>query len=785
MKKRKKTIGIYVMITLMLVAGIPIIVMLTSSYLTTKNLLIERNDLNKESAVNLILAEEKSLRRSTESKLKSMAELPAMKTEFSMGRIRSDLSLAIAGSNSFLAVTFGTEDDEYVTFNPLPDDYKPTIRPWYKGAVKAEGEVYWTAPYLDTVSNQFVTSASIRVKNSHNQVGVLSVDVSYESIQNILSSFTVGRTGNVTLVSESGVIVTSKNTKQIGKNIKEEEVFQKIKEAKNPTGMVGLGDSNKVNDVLYDKSADSNVWAYSEVKASDLDKELGALVRTTIIVTILMLLFVGLVSYAAIKVVAAIIDCFNRYFRKVGEGKLEKMSKTKRAKGEKWTWDQLARRVVYPDKAGNEIQQMADNYNVMIEGTGALIQKVQKESNSVAGMSDSLLELSKQTNIATEEVSQTITGIAEVTGAQAQETEYSVSQMQNLSQVVKELRENVGGMSSKSQESTKINQENLTIMDQVDDSWRQELAQMERLMSNMTGMNDSIQNINSIIGVINDISYQTNLLGRMRDLAVQSSNGTLSNDDRDAIKKEYTALSDEIDRISNTTEFNTKSLLTGEGDDAKSFTFQIGANANQTMSVSINNMSSSALKVKVLDLTQAFDTSDAKAVAAAKDKAVATAFEADTTTKYAADGTVDAAAGKTVVELKTAIESETDDTEKAKAQKTYDDALAKFTASDEGKAAAATVSVENNPITKIDEAIKAVSAQRADLGAAQNRLEHTINNLGTTQENLSEANSRIRDVDMAQEMMSFTKSNILSQAATSMLAQANSMPNSVLSLLQG
>lgn len=512
MKKRKKTIGIYVMITLMLVAGIPIIVMLTSSYLTTKNLLIERNDLNKESAVNLILAEEKSLRRSTESKLKSMAELPAMKTEFSIGRIRSDLSLAIAGSNSFLAVTFGTEDDEYVTFNPLPDDYKPTIRPWYKGAVKAEGEVYWTAPYLDTVSNQFVTSASIRVKNSHNQVGVLSVDVSYESIQNILSSFTVGRTGNVTLVSESGVIVTSKNTKQIGKNIKEEEVFQKIKEAKNPTGMVGLGDSNKVNDVLYDKSADSNVWAYSEVKASDLDKELGALVRTTIIVTILMLLFVGLVSYAAIKVVAAIIDCFNRYFRKVGEGKLEKMSKTKRAKGEKWTWDQLARRVVYPDKAGNEIQQMADNYNVMIEGTGALIQKVQKESNSVAGMSDSLLELSKQTNIATEEVSQTITGIAEVTGAQAQETEYSVSQMQNLSQVVKELRENVGGMSSKSQESTKINQENLTIMDQVDDSWRQELAQMERLMSNMTGMNDSIQNINSIIGVINDISYQTNLL---------------------------------------------------------------------------------------------------------------------------------------------------------------------------------------------------------------------------------------------------------------------------------
>ena len=312
------------------------------------------------------------------------------------------------------------------------------------------------------------------------------------------------------------------------------------------------------------------------------------------------------------------------------------------------------------------------------------------------------------------------------------------------------------------------------------------LAISEKMKGQIGGLSQAKSNAQDGISLIQTAEGALNethsILGRMRDLAVQSSNGTLSDDDRSAINKEYTALSDEIDRISNTTEFNTKSLLTGEGDDAKSFTFQIGANANQTMSVSINNMSSSALKVKGLDLTQAFDTSD---IAAAKDKAVATAFKADATTKYAADGTVDAAAGKTVAELKTAIESAADDTAKATAQKTYDDALATFTASDEGKAAAATVSVENNPITKIDEAIKAVSAQRADLGAAQNRLEHTINNLGTTQENLSEANSRIRDVDMAQEMMSFTKSNILSQAATSMLAQANSMPNSVLSLLQG
>ncbi|MDT2709124.1 flagellin [Enterococcus gallinarum] len=312
------------------------------------------------------------------------------------------------------------------------------------------------------------------------------------------------------------------------------------------------------------------------------------------------------------------------------------------------------------------------------------------------------------------------------------------------------------------------------------------LAISEKMKGQIGGLSQAKSNAQDGISLIQTAEGALNethsILGRMRDLAVQSSNGTLSDDDRSAINKEYTALSDEIDRIRNNTEFNTKSLLTGEGNDAKSFTFQIGANANQTMSVSIKNMSSTVLDVKGLDLTQAFSTSE---IAAAKDKAVAAAFIADTTTKYAADGKVDAAAGQTAADLQTAIGTAADD---AAAQKTYDDALATFTASDEGKAAAAaaeTAIVENNPITKIDKAIKAVSAQRADLGAAQNRLEHTINNLGTTQENLSEANSRIRDVDMAQEMMSFTKSNILSQAATSMLAQANSMPNSVLSLLQG
>ncbi|MFT9456448.1 MAG: flagellin [Liquorilactobacillus hordei] len=239
------------------------------------------------------------------------------------------------------------------------------------------------------------------------------------------------------------------------------------------------------------------------------------------------------------------------------------------------------------------------------------------------------------------------------------------------------------------------------------------LAISEKMKAQVSGLSQATRNAQDGISLIQTAEGALNethsILGRMRDLSVQSANGTLSSDDRDAIQKEFGSLQKEISRISTTTQFNTKGLLNGtSGSGSQSFTFQIGANAGQTMAVTIGAMGATGLALTSISL---------------------------------ASSTVTAA--------------------------TAQQALA------------------SKAIVAIDKAITKVSGQRADLGAAQNRLTHTVNNLSTTEENLSEANSRIRDVDMAEEMTSFTKANILTQASTSMLAQANSMPNSVLSLLQG
>ena len=235
------------------------------------------------------------------------------------------------------------------------------------------------------------------------------------------------------------------------------------------------------------------------------------------------------------------------------------------------------------------------------------------------------------------------------------------------------------------------------------------LAISEKMKSQIGGLTQAKRNAQDGISLVQTAEGALNethsILERMRDLAVQGGNGTLTKEDRGSINKELKALHEELTRIATTTQFNTQSVFatTKAGGGPAKFTFQIGANSGQTLAVTIGQVDGTSLL------------------------------------KSAAD---------------------------------------KFTIKDDGTNA-------GTMINNIDAAIKTVSGQRATLGAVQNRLEHTINNLTATTENLSDANSRIRDVDMAEEMMTFTKSNILSQAATSMLAQANAMPNSVLNLLQG
>jgi flagellin len=342
------------------------------------------------------------------------------------------------------------------------------------------------------------------------------------------------------------------------------------------------------------------------------------------------------------------------------------------------------------------------------------------------------------------------------------------------------------------------------------------LAISEKMRGQIRGLAQASRNAQDGISMIQTaegaLQESHAILQRMRELAVQASNDTNVENDRNEIQNEIDELTTEIDRIGNTTEFNTQKLLNVSGS-GFSATFQVGSNQSQTFTINILDMRSDALDVKGsgtrasatatvsgVELT-AVSSGDAgndiKVVFAAGESGASAhtvAVSGDTITVglkmsgssiKVADNTLSgviaaingnaAAAAKVTASIATG--SSGGDTVAAAVSGT-------LAGGNNGTLSVATSSGANEAIKRIDDAITAVSSQRSSLGAWQNRLDHTIKNLDTSAENLQAAESRIRDVDMAKEMMNFTKNNILQQAAQAMLAQANQAPQGVLQLLR-
>jgi len=308
------------------------------------------------------------------------------------------------------------------------------------------------------------------------------------------------------------------------------------------------------------------------------------------------------------------------------------------------------------------------------------------------------------------------------------------------------------------------------------------LAISEKMRGQIRGLNQASRNAET-----------HDILQRMRELAVQSSNDTLQPEDRTAIGTELGQLVDEIDRIASDTKFNGKTLLGGSlgvsrsggtldtsktglanlsdisvANAAASGTYTIAEVAGTTMKLTDGNGNSQTIDISGLSAgdTVNFDALGVKIKTDANFDTGANNFNGLTITTGAATGATFQIGSDAGQDLAINVSD-------MSASGLSVDAL---DVTDHTKA--------NLAITSIENAITAVSTQRANLGANQNRLEHTIKNLDTSSENLQASESRIRDVDMAKEMMEFQKNNILQQAAQSMLAQANQAPEGVLQLLR-
>ncbi len=517
MKQRQKSIGKIIFLALISLALLPVAIMLMSSYKINMDLLQERNEVTQQSTTQAVITEKDTLLTMMETRLSEISTLPVFQEAFDLAEIHSVLELVTRGDGNIKGMNFATSDDRFTSLNNLPSDFVPSSRPWYQLAVENQGEIGWTTPYKDAASNDYLTTASKLIKNKDGDWGVLTINISFEKIGQLLQKLTVGRTGSITLVSTNGIIVADANPEKVGQDISKTALFAELLEHQEAQGLVEVKTKEpeypEVANVYFNKGKEGNqTFAFASIMDNEYKIETNALLTSSAIVAIALLILVGFFAFIVQKLVKEIISIFESYFNGMKVGTYQKIKKQTKGKEKGFSLKTRAKRYVYPDEQGTEIHRMAANFNDMIDGIENITVQSQKQSEQVAEMADALLELAQQTTLATGEVTDTITGVAEVTGMQAQETEYSVSQMQQLSDVIRELTANVIALNNQSQDANASNQQSMEVMDAVNSSWKQEMEQMSELVTGMSSMNQSIQAINQIINVINDISYQTNLL---------------------------------------------------------------------------------------------------------------------------------------------------------------------------------------------------------------------------------------------------------------------------------
>ncbi|MDA0119575.1 flagellin [Vibrio sp. T11.5] len=324
-----------------------------------------------------------------------------------------------------------------------------------------------------------------------------------------------------------------------------------------------------------------------------------------------------------------------------------------------------------------------------------------------------------------------------------------------------------------------------------------------RLESQMRGLDVAMRNANDGISIMQTaegaMNETTNLLQRMRDLSLQSANGSNSRAEREALQEEMAALNDELNRIAETTSFGGRKLLNGS---FASSSFQIGGSSGEAVQLSLKNMRSDSIEMGGFSYISAGKADNNWQVSQGSQTLVMEYTNAEGLQESIQ---IEAKVGDDIEELATYINGQTD---KVSASVNEDGQLQVFVS---GKETSGTISfsgslagelqmglagyeaVDNLDISNvggaqravsvIDTALKYVDGHRAELGAMQNRFNHAINNLGNINENLAASNSRIKDTDYAKETTQMLKQQILQQVSTSILAQAKQQPNLALTLL--
>ncbi|MFV8781619.1 FliC/FljB family flagellin [Microbulbifer sp. SA54] len=344
---------------------------------------------------------------------------------------------------------------------------------------------------------------------------------------------------------------------------------------------------------------------------------------------------------------------------------------------------------------------------------------------------------------------------------------------------------------SKSQSALQTSMERLSsglrINSAADDAAGQAIA--NRMSSQITGLaqaqrnaNDGISVAQTAEGALNQVNDN---LQRIRELSVQAQNDTNSQSDLNSIQDEINQRLSEIDRISSETNFNGVQVLAED----RGFTIQVGANDGEQITMNLKQIDSSTLNLDTFNVNgyegtlTAYTDGDMKDGEGDSIAAATVTVNDNGTGGFTIDGNLYQDDNGNWFAQGTDTNGDTYAIAIDSSDMAIDDATDSLTVTINSDEATLLTQASSSPLAALDSALSDVDALRSDLGAIQNRFDSAINNLSTTETNLSAARSRIEDADYATEVSNMTRAQILQQAGTSVLSQANQLPQSVLSLL--